>query len=129
MPETRRQIARPKPQAATRMGTQGTILAGVDMRTHGARRFRELVADLVHHLDGDPTPPQIALVRRAAALSVWCEAQEAAQAAGGDLDSAAYSSAANTLRRLLSDLGIERRARDVTPSLADYLARRASNEG
>jgi hypothetical protein len=125
MPETRRQIARPKPQAATRMGTQGTIMQGVDMRTHGGRRFRGLVADLAHHLNDDPTPPQLALIRRAAALSVWCEQQEAAQASGGDLDIAAYSSAANTLRRLLSDLGIERRPRDVTPSLVDYLARRA----
>jgi hypothetical protein len=107
------------------MGTQGTILAGVDMRTFGGRRFKELVADLVHHLNDDPTPPQLALIRRAAALSVWCEAQEAAQASGGDLDIAAYSTAANTLRRLLDSLGIERRPRDVTPDLHAYLARRA----
>jgi hypothetical protein len=107
------------------MGTQGTILQGVDMRTHGGRRFKEIVADLVHHLNDEPTPLQLALIRGAAALSVWCEAQEAAQATGGELDIAAYSSAANTLRRLLSGLGIERRPRDVTPSLSDYLARRA----
>jgi hypothetical protein len=125
MPETRRQIARPKPQAATRMGTQRAILQGVDRRTFGGRRFKELVADLVHHLNDDPTPPQMALIRRAAALSVWCEAQEAAQASGGELDIASYTTAANSLRRLLCDLGIERRARDVTPSLVDYLARRA----
>jgi hypothetical protein len=107
------------------MGTQGAILQGVDMRTHGGRRFRELVADLAHHLNDDPTPPQLALIRRAAALSVWCEQQEALQASGGELDIASYSSAANTLRRLLDTLGIERRPRDVTPSLVDYLARRA----
>lgn len=129
MPETRRQITRPKPQGATRMGTVGTILHGVDMRTHGGRRFKELVADLVHHLDGDPTAPQLAIIRRAAALCVWCEAQEASQASGGDLDVAAYSSAANTVRRLMADLGYEHRLRDVTPSLADYIAGRAQEAG
>lgn len=129
MPETRRQIARPKPQGATRMGTQGTILHGVDMRTHGGRRFKELVADLVHHLDGDPTAPQLAIIRRAAALSVWCEGMEVAQASGEDFDVAAYSSAANTMRRLLADLGLDRRARDVTPTLHEYIAGRATEAG
>ena len=109
------------------MGTRGTILAGVDMRTHGGRRFKELCADLVDHLDGDVTAPQLAIIRRAAALAVWCEEQEAAQASGGDLDIAAYSAATNTLRRLLADLGLERRARDVTPSLQDYIKGRAAN--
>lgn len=126
MPDTSRQIARPKPQGATRMGTRGTILEGVDMRTNGGRRFKELCADLVHHLGGDPTAPQFAIVRRAAALAVWCEQAEAGQAKGEDLDIAAYSTATNTLRRLLADLGLERTARDVTPSLTDYIAGKAN---
>ena len=106
------------------MGTRGTILAGVDMRTHGGRRFKELCADLIDHLCDDPTAPQLAIIRRAAALGVWCEEQEAAQASGGDLDIAAYSAATNTLRRLLADLGLDRKARDVT-SLQDYIAGKA----
>ena len=119
-------IAKPKPNAATRLGTGGTVLAGVDMRTHGGRRFKELAADFVDHLADEPTAPQLAIIRRAAALSVWCEEQEVGQAQGGDLDVTAYTTATNTLRRLLADLGLERRARDVTPpSLSDYLARRA----
>ena len=124
MTETSRNISKPKPQGATRMGTRGTILAGVDMRTHGGRRFKELCADLVDHLCDDPTAPQLAIIRRAAALMVWAEEQEAAQASGGDLDIAAYSAATNTLRRLLADLGLERKARDVT-SLQDYIAGKA----
>jgi len=68
MPKASRNIAQPKPQGATRMGTQGTILQGVDMRTHGGRRFKELCADLVAHLCDDPTAPQFAIIRRAAAL-------------------------------------------------------------
>jgi hypothetical protein len=127
MPETSRQMSKPKPQGATRMGTQGTILQGVDMRTHGGRRFKELCADLVDHLCRPPTAPQLAIIRRAAALAVWCEQAEAEQAQGADFDVASYTTAANTMRRLLSDLGLERRARDVTPSLHDYIAGRAAN--
>jgi hypothetical protein len=108
------------------MGTQGTILHGVDMRTHGGRRFKELCADLVDHVCGDPTAPQLAIIRRAAALAVWCEAQEAAQAQGADLDVAAYTTAANTMRRLLSDLGLERKLRDVTPDLQSYIRGRGN---
>lgn len=121
-------IERPKPQAATRLGTQGTVLQGVDMRTHGGRRFKELCADLVHHLAGDPTAPQLAIIRRAAALAVWCERQETSQASGGDFDVQAFTTAANTLRRLLSDLGLERRMRDATPTLDQYLRDREASQ-
>jgi|DEB0MinimDraft_12_1074336.scaffolds.fasta_scaffold142025_1 hypothetical protein len=127
MSKTSPQIAQPKPQGATRIGTQGTILQGVDMRTNGGRRFKELCADLVHHLCDDATAPQLAIIRRAAALAVWCEQAEAGQARGDDLDIAAYSTASNTLRRLLTDLGLDRKARDITPSLADYIAGRAND--
>ena len=124
MTKTSPKIVQPKPQGATRIGTQGTILQGVDMRTNGGRRFKELCADLVHHLCGDATAPQLAIIRRAAALAVWCEQAEAGQAKGDDLDIAAYSTASNTLRRLLTDLGLERRATDVTPSLTAYIGGR-----
>lgn len=127
MSKTSPQIAQPKPQGATRIGTQGTILQGVDMRTNGGRRFKELCADLVQHLCDDATAPQLAIIRRAAALAVWCEQAEAGQARGDDLDIAAYSTASNTLRRLLTDLGLDRKARDITPSLADYIAGRAND--
>ena len=125
MPKVSAQMNRPKPQGATRVGTQGTILQGVDMRTSGGRRFKELCADLVDHLGDSPTAPQLAIIRRAAALAVWCEQAEADQAQGGDFDVASYTTAANTMRRLLSDLGLEPRARDVTPDLRDYIAGKA----
>jgi hypothetical protein len=126
MTRTSPNLSKPKPQGATRMGTQGTILQGVDMRTHGGRRFKELCADLADHLCDSPTAPQLAIIRRAAALGVWCEQAEAEQAQGADLDVASYTTATNTLRRLLSDLGLERRARDVTPNLASYIAAKAA---
>ena len=128
MPVTRPKIAPPPVQCRTRVGTGGAMLAGLDLRTHAGRRYREICADMVAHLGGEATAPQEALIRRAAALSIWCEAQESAQASGGELDIERYNGATNTLRRLLSDLGLERRARDVTPDLHQFLASRAGQE-
>jgi hypothetical protein len=99
------------------------------MRTHGGRRFKELCADLADHLGDDPTAPQFAIIRRAAALGVWCEQAEAAQAQGEDFDALQYATISNALRRLLADLGLERKARDVTPDLQTYLRQKAGANG
>jgi hypothetical protein len=68
------------------------------------------------------------LARRAAALTTWCDRAEAALVRGEDMDIAVYATATNTLRRLLADLGLERRSRDVTPSLSRYLDAQAIPE-
>lgn len=104
----------------TRVGTGAAVLDGVDGRTAGARRYREIASDLSAHV-GTPTATQEAIVRRAAGLIVWCEAQEAAQANGADIDIAAFTTAANSLRRLLADLGYSPRSKDITPSLRDLI--------
>jgi hypothetical protein len=44
---------------------------------------------------------------------------------GHGIDTAAYCTLTNSLRRLLSDLGLERRPRDVTPELSKYIAAKA----
>jgi hypothetical protein len=52
MPKTSPNISKPKPQGATRMGTQGTILQGVDMRTHGGRgALRHNFPIVIDHTD------------------------------------------------------------------------------
>ena len=99
------------------------LLAGVDGRTAAARRFRDVIEDLTADLGGPEllSEAERQLVRRAAALSVDCEAAEAVMAQGGNLDMATYSTACNTLRRLLTTLGLERRQRDVTPDPLEYV--------
>jgi hypothetical protein len=39
-----------------------------------------------------------------------------------------YQRCSNSLRRLLEAVGIQRRARDVTPSVSEYLASKAAEE-
>jgi hypothetical protein len=77
-------------------------------------------------MGGAPTAPQQAIISRAAALMIWCESQETALASGADFDVAAFTTASNSLRRLLTDLGLERRLKDVTPSLHEFIAARSA---
>jgi hypothetical protein len=96
----------------------------VDGRSAVARRYRDLLAEFISDLGGDPSGAQTAIARRAAALCVSCEQAEAELAAGNKIDIAEFTTAANAMRRLLVDLGLERKARDVTPSIHKYLEAR-----
>jgi hypothetical protein len=113
----------PKSQGRSRISNgNGVFLEGVDGRCVLARRYRDILASLVSDLAGDPSEAQSLIARRSATLAVWCELAEARMAKGDDLDIGEFTTATNALRRLLADLGLERRARDVTPSLADIAA-------
>lgn len=114
------------PQFATRKGTGSAVLVGVDGRSQMARRYREITASIESDLGSDLTEAQRQLVARAATLAIWCEAREAELANGAEFDAAGYATISNALRRLLADLGLERRARNVTPSLTEYLSARAA---
>lgn len=90
-------------------------LKDMDARTAAYHRFKELLNDYTSDVGGDPSTAQSAIIQRAVSLQVWCEDQEASYAATGDLDVSTFTTATNTLRRLLTDIGLDRRARDVTP--------------
>ena len=124
MPQKRPKVEKPKVQAMTRLGTGATLLAGVDGRTGPARRYRELVYTMAEDLGGDLPTAKQAVVNRAASLITWCEQREAEFAQTGDLDIATFTTATNTLRRLLSDIGLDRTVRNITPTLEEYLQER-----
>ncbi|MFN3473841.1 MAG: hypothetical protein ACK4ZW_07325 [Blastomonas sp.] len=126
MTRTRKAPEPPLPQFATRKGTGSAVLVGVDGRSQMARRYREITASIESDLGGDLTEAQRHLIARSATLAIWCEAREAELANGAEFDAAAYATISNALRRLLSDLGLERRARDVTPRLHDYINGKAA---
>jgi hypothetical protein len=79
-------------------------------------------AQIIADIGGDPSEAQIQIARRAVALAVWAESEDAKLAAGWELDVGTYTTASNTLRRLLETLGIKRLPVDVTQSLASYVA-------
>ncbi|WP_200922198.1 hypothetical protein [Sphingomonas sp. Leaf23] len=102
------------------------MLAGVDGRSAVARRYREIVETLRADMGGDPSEAQEQIARRAASLAIWCEQQDEGAANGKPIDVAAYTTAANSLRRLLESLGLKRAMRNVTPSIAEYGAQAAA---
>jgi hypothetical protein len=99
----------------------------VDGRSTWVRRLRDLIGLHLSDLGGDDAVSEAerSIVRRAATLTVELERLEADFAVAGEaqpdqLD--LYQRTANSLRRLLESVGIERRPRDVTPTLSQYLA-------
>jgi hypothetical protein len=122
-------VARKKGRSAM---TNGAILPGVDGRSIWARRLRDLVALHVADLGGDQniSESERAIIRRAAVIICELERMERGFALGegapGIPDLETYQRMANTMRRLLEALGLQRRQRDVTPSLREYLDARAT---
>jgi isopentenyldiphosphate isomerase len=93
------------------------------------RRYKEVLAQLVTDVGGDPTEAQLQIARRAATFVVWCEEVEASMANGQPIDIAEFTTATNALRRLLVDLGLERRQKDITPDLSSYIREKAEAKG
>lgn len=128
MPGRSPKHATPKPQARTRVGNGSAVLNDVDGRSIVYRRYREILASLVSDMGGDPSEAQEQIARRAASLAIWCEQQDEGASNGNPIDVAAYTTASNSLRRLLESLGLKRALRNVTPSITEYAASYAAKK-
>src|SRR5262249_19635385 len=105
------------------------LLPGLDGRSATARRrFRDLVNAFVADMGGLDRCSEIklGLVRRLAATTVQAELLEARRVNGEAIDIPTLCPLASTTVRLSQRLGLERRARNVTPSLGQYLAARTA---
>lgn len=136
------EITPQSPIVTTRIGTGKSLFLldkdgqPIDGRTILARRFRELMESFFSDLGGEDSLSEAErqLVRRAVTLSVNAELAET-YLAGQDFasfDADQYCTTVNVLRRVLTTLGLKRRARDVTPELKHYIdgqSRRVDVEG
>jgi hypothetical protein len=88
-----------------------------------ARRFRDVLAEIINDLGGFDllSEGQKQLARRATTISIACEQLEGACAQGSDIDLEVYGKLSDRLGRCFGRLGLERRSRDVTPTLSEYL--------
>jgi hypothetical protein len=104
------------------------LLPGLDGRSATARRFRDLVNAFVADMGGLDrcSEVRLGLVRRLAATTVQAEMLEARMVNGDAIDIATLCTLASTTVRLSQRLGLERRARNVTPSVGQYLAARTA---
>jgi hypothetical protein len=102
------------------------LLPGVDGRSAWVRRCKDVIAAHLSDLGGEAntSAAERSIIRRASVLTVELERMEAVfatagEASGEDLD--IYARVSANLRRLLQTIGLERRAKDVTPSLASII--------
>ena len=95
----------------------------MDGRSIIARRYRDLCRAIFADQGGADqlSEARMQLIRRFAALAVQAEAMEARLANGEQIDIGEHALLSSTLVRIASRIGIDRRARNITPSLAEYL--------
>jgi hypothetical protein len=99
------------------------VSSGRRMFVHGdassawSRRYRDIVAGHVSDLGGRAmlSEAEISLVKRVSTLEIECEQSEGKLSMGQEIDLDLYQRMLNSLRRALETLGIERRAKAVTP--------------
>ena len=126
-------VAQGKPRVRSRVSNGSALFVGADGRSAWARRLRDLIQMHLSDLGGEAAVSEAekSIIRRAATLTVELERLEArfaqaGEASADDLD--LYQRAAGNLRRLLEAVGLKRRPRDVTPTLAEYLTARAASD-
>jgi hypothetical protein len=100
------------------------FLPGVDGRSAIARRARDIFDALCRDLGGHDqlSEAQTQLVRRASMISIKCEEMESRGANGEQIDLDVFGKLTDRLGLTLQRLGIKRIPKDVTPTLAQYIA-------
>jgi hypothetical protein len=98
-------------------------LSDLDRRTAVYKRVLEVVEAIEADLGGDPPTTVRQIIVGGALLGAMREDLGVRWLAGEDIDRALYATLCNAERRMYETAGLERRAKDVTPSLSEYLAR------
>lgn len=122
MPRDRRMNVKAK-AAQSRVTTGKHILPGVDGRSPLARRYRDVLSALVVDQGGIDrlTEARVQLCRRFAASACIAEAMEADLVNGKQIDISEHCLLSSTLVRLANRIGINRTAREIIPTLHQYL--------
>jgi hypothetical protein len=114
----------PTTRSAVSNGSQLFLVDTIDGRSRDARRFRDVLAQILEDLGvaDHLSEGQKQLARRAALMSLKCEKLEAKAVAGEQIDLEAFGKLSDRIGRAFQRLGLKRQPKDVTPSLAEYLA-------
>jgi hypothetical protein len=127
-PQSRAARSKLSPNSVTnrsRISNGRELLPDIDLRLAIARRYRDLVAQIAIDQGGVDrcSETRMQLIRRFASGAVLAEALEARLARGENVDISEYALLSSTLVRLANRIGIERVARDISPTLSDILRR------
>jgi hypothetical protein len=124
MSESKRQVLS-KCKARSRLSNGHVLPRSVDLRSQWARRLRDLLAlHLGSDLADSASESEKAIIRRACVLTIACEQMDETFALRGYAEPSElelYQRLANSARRLFEAVGLQRRAKDVTPTLGDII--------
>jgi hypothetical protein len=123
-PSTERHVADTRPKRIRSAVSNGRrLFVDGDGNSAWSRRYRDLIVGHVSDMGGRDmlSEAQLSLIKRASTLELELEQAEGRLSKGEQIDLDSYGRAASHLRRILESLGLQRRSRDVTPSLADIL--------
>jgi|SRR6202158_5325955 hypothetical protein len=116
------------PRQRSRVGNGHKLVAGCDGRGRWVRRLKDLLDEAISDLGGadNTSAAERHIIRRACVLIVELERLELKFAQAGEVsvdDLDCYGRIAGNMRRLFESVGLQRRARDVTPDPLEYAAR------
>jgi hypothetical protein len=91
-----------------------------------SRRFRDVLSEIISDIGGHDglSEGQRQLARRATTISIICERMEGEAAAGHEIDLEVFGTLTDRLGRCFHRLGLKRQARDLGPTLSDFLPTR-----
>jgi hypothetical protein len=106
------------------------VLPDVDGRSRVARKFYDIASAIATDQGGIERLAEVRLqlVRRFAACAVLAEQLEADLANGQQIDVAEHALLCSSLVRIATRIGLGRREKNITPSLAHYLEHPADTE-
>ena len=110
-------------RARSRVTNGSDVLPGIDGRTEIARRYFDICQALIEDAAGLDrcSEAKLHLIRRFAAAAVMAENLEAKLARGEEIEIQEHATLSSTLVRLAQRIGINRVAKNITPSLSDIL--------
>ncbi len=125
-----------RPKSQRSRVTNGALFACTvrDGRSGWSRRLGDLLELHIGDLGGQDivSNAERSIIRRIATITVeleWIEQAFKSSRKGPTTEQLdLYLRGSNNLRRLLEAIGLERRSRDVTPLLQDYLTQRSATE-
>ena len=127
-PSDRKRLEPPSRAFRTATGNGSRILEGIDGRCSVARRYAEIAGAIAADLGGhdELTELEHHLVRSVAGMVVLRERLDAKVINGESVNTATYCRLSNAARRIAATLGLERRPKDVTPTLSEYIKARGA---
>jgi hypothetical protein len=128
MPKERSPSAARPAHVKSAVSTGRRLFVDGDGRSPWARRYRDLIELHADDLGGlsSLSEAQHSIVKRISSLTCEIEAMEGRMSSSTSVNLDVYVRSVGLLRRLLETIGLERKARDVTPSLSDYVKGRAA---